>query len=487
MNPPAPVILSARERLILHRCAPTSPDQLHALIRSLFAIHVPRTPIRPNATAPFDYLTHAFFESEQPRDCILWASRGAGKTFYAALATALDLLFKPGIEIKVLAGSLEQAQRLHAHLRSIFDRPDLAELLESPPTTRQLILKTGSAAHMLTQSQASVRGARPQRLRCDEVDLFDPEIWEAAQFVTRSRKCGSINVRAGIEAISTWHRPGAVMDKLIREHEANQSRKLFRWTTIDVLARCPEPRPCEPCPLLPECAGSAKRAEGHVEIDDAIAIKSRAAQSSWQAEMLCEPPTLLDAVFPEFNPDRHLASPDIPAEAAHLAAMDFGFRAPTVTLFAALLPSDHLHIHDLHSATETILDHHIDAILAAPYPRPEWIAVDPAGHQRNDQTGSSAVALLQSRGLKVRARPSPIQLGIAALRARLDPAAGPPRLSIHPRCTALIDALRTYHYPRNQPHAVVPAKDGPDHAVDALRYLVVNLDHPYKTEVNSYI
>ncbi len=488
-----PILLSARERLLLHRCAPANPDQLHALINTLFAIHVPRKPLLPNSTAPFDYITHAFFETppthHTPRDCIVWASRGSGKTFYAALATALDLLFKPSIEIKVLAGSLEQAQRLHAHLRTFFDRPDLAECLESPPTQRRTLLKTGSVVELLTQSQTSVRGSRPQRLRCDEVDLFDPEIWEAAQFVTRSKRCGEINVRAGIEAISTWHQPGAVMDKLIRAHKDAPSppTRLFRWTTIDTLAHCPESRPCEPCPLLPECNRRAKRAQGHIEIDDAIAIKSRASKRAWQSEMLCDEPTLVDAVFPEFSRARHVVHTDPPKDATHLAGMDFGFRAPTVVLFACLTPDDTLHIVDMYSATETILDRHADAILDSPYPNPEWIAVDPAGRQRNDQTGISAVALLAQRGLTVRSRPSSINMGISALRARLDPASGPPRLTIHPRCADLIAALERYHYPRNQPLATTPAKDGPDHAIDALRYLVVNLDHPYKASITSYL
>ena len=34
---------------------------------------------------------------------------------------------------------------------------------------------------MLAQSQRAVRGLRVQKLRCDEVEMFNPSIWEAAQ------------------------------------------------------------------------------------------------------------------------------------------------------------------------------------------------------------------------------------------------------------------------------------------------------------------
>ncbi|MDL1948463.1 hypothetical protein FBQ97_01430 [Acidobacteria bacterium ACD] len=49
-------------------------------------------------------------------------------------------------------------------------------------------------------------------------------------------------------------------------------------------------------------------------------------------------------------------------------------------------------------------------------------------------------------------------------------------LRIDPRCARLIEALRSYHYPAEQRDSLEPVKDGSDHACDALRYLVVNLD-----------
>ncbi len=51
----------------------------------------------------------------------------------------------------------------------------------------------------------------------------------------------------------------------------------------------------------------------------------------------------------------------------------------------------------------------------------------------------------------------------------------------------LIESLERYHFPEDNPHSLEPVKDGADHAVDALRYLVVNLDRPYITRVYGYV
>ena len=47
---------------------------------------------------------------------------------------------------------------------------------------------------------------------------------------------------------------------------------------------------------------------------------------------------------------------------------------------------------------------------------------------------------------------------------------------IHANCVGLIEALSRYRFPSDRPEAREPVKDGADHAVDALRYLLVPLD-----------
>jgi len=472
---------------------PGGADALHDWLRQHLSLTIPREPIIEGHSSPFAYLCHSFFEHDQPRDALVWANRGGGKTFLGALATALDLAFKPGIEIRILAGSLEQAGRMHEHLRSFFSREPFAKLVEGKMTEKRLRLTSGSRVELLAASQASVRGTRVQKLRCDEVDLFDPKIWEAAQLVTRSAQCGNVFVPGSVECLSTMHQPFGMMSRLVKEAESG-SRKLFNWGVVDVLERCGPQHQCATdigeCDLLPECDGSAKEREepGHISVSDAITMKRRVSLPVWNAEMLSLEPRRSDCVFPEFKPELHVVTQDPSPEMQSMlvAGMDFGFRAPTVILWGQLTKAGELVIIAERVQRETVIAHHARAITDGPLPAPTWIGVDPAGRQRSDQTGQSNIQILKEHGLSIRARPSRIAEGLALVSARLKPAAGEPTLRIHARCNQLIESLTQYHYPPEQPGSMEPVKDGPDHAVDALRYLIVNLDSPHASRASRY-
>ncbi len=496
---------------------PRSPDQLHALLAQEFDLHVPTTPLIAGHASPFDYLVHAFFEdgnwrhacgqwgehksNEQAiRDCVVWANRGGGKTFLGAVATMLDLVFKSGIEIRILGGSMDQSKRMHAHLAGLFRHGSIAGMIDGRITQTRVRLTNGSACEVLAQSQTSVRGTRVQKLRCDEVELFDPDVWEAAQLTTRSKQCGDIYVHGAIECLSTMHVPHGIMFQIVKE-AAGGSRRLFKWGVVDVLGACDDTHECvhehgQDCPLHADCSGRAKqryeRAEvaGHISIDDAISLRGRVGDATWQSEMLCLRPSRSDTVLPEFDNREHVVR-DLPADRANwtwLGGMDFGFRAPTVVLRAGLDDSGVLWIVDEHVESDAVLDVHITAIKDdSKWPRAKWTGVDPAGRQRNDQTGLSNIQQMKKAGLNVRSRPIGLGESLMLVRSRLKPAHGEPRLYVHARCEKLIESLERYHYPKDNPESLTPVKDGFDHAVDALRYLIVNLDRPVKTVRGSYL
>lgn len=484
---------SARLRLLQAAC-PHNPDQLHRFVRLGLGINTTRTTITPDASPPFDYLTHSFFGDHHPAlsthnspaDLVVWANRGGGKTLLGAVASLLDLIFKPGIQLRILGGSLEQSARMHAHLLQLLRAPLLHHpkpgspqaILAEPPTQRRLTLANGSSLEILAQSHRSVRGTRVHRLRCDEVEEFHPDIWQAAQLTTRSGRCGPWHVRGSIHALSTAHRPGGLMTRLTdRTSPASTRRTRFRWTALDTAATCPPDRPCEPCPIHADCLGLAKHARGYIPIDDLIQQHSRTSESTWQSEMLCNRPSRDDTVYPTFNPTRHVRpfTHNI-TDTTLLAGMDFGLRSPTAFLWAALIPNNTdtptLHVIDEYHQANKTLHQHLDHIAARPWPIPQWTAVDPAGAARNAHSGRSDIDLLRDRGHTIRTHRHRIREGIERVRARIDH----DRLLIDPRCTNLIHALNTYHFDPRRPHLEDPVKDGPDHAADALRYLIVNLD-----------
>lgn len=300
------------------------------------------------------------------------------------------------------------------------------------------------------------------------------------------------------------------MSTLIAQASApDPPRTLFKWNVIDVLERCPSPprpdaRTCESCALQPECAGAAKkrRDAGHFSIADALVMKQRSGKSAWESEMLCIRPMRRNAVYQEFDPARHVyASAEEPLESTQpdpcspvsvpsstlIAGMDFGFRSPTAIVWATFeAASGIVRVIDERIEAEALFADHLRALNRPPQGQsraPRWIGVDPAGCQRSDQTGESPVSLLKHAGFEVRHRRATIESGLRDVRARLQPAEGPPRLLIHARCTRLIDAMMNYRYDDRDR---APLKDGHDHAVDALRYMITNLDPRPTSTINFY-
>jgi hypothetical protein len=274
----------------LERMAPRDLRQVRAAAESLGGVRIVDRATVPGHDAPLDYLGQAYFEGRAQVDCLVIANRGGGKTRLAAVATVIDLLFKPGIQVRILGGSLEQSARMYEHLRAIFLRGRLAEFVEGNVTQRGFSLRNGSRVETVAQSAMSVRGQRIHRLRCDEVELFDPEVWEAAQMTTLSGRCGQFEVRGGIEALSTQHLRDGMVSRLIKD--AAPSRRVIRWSVLDVLERCDPARSCASCPIHNDCQGRAKEpiSPGHFPVEEAVAQRCRVSDKAWAAEMLCLPP-----------------------------------------------------------------------------------------------------------------------------------------------------------------------------------------------------
>jgi hypothetical protein len=193
-------------------------------------------------------------------------------------------------------------------------------------------------------------------------------------------------------------------------------------------------------------------------------------------------------VLPEFDEQVHIVDtiPD-PVKGGHcVAGMDFGIRSPTVILFGHCDTDGSLWITGEHVQSDVALTEHI-GVIQSRNPTPAWIGVDPAGRQRGLQTGISDVQAMRRAGLIVKDRKLGLHEGLKLIRTRLKPATGGARLYIHRTCNQLIDSVRRYHYPKDQPFSDSPEKDGYDHCVDALRYLVQNLDKGFTSAHENYI
>jgi hypothetical protein len=361
---------------------------------------------------------------------------------------------------------------------------DLAgEELERPTrAAKKLRLQSGSNAAVLTQSQRAVRGLRVQKLRCDEVELFDPDVWEAAQLITRSSTDGERSVRGSIEAISTYHKVGGLMSRLI-DAAPQRGLKIVHWCLLEVLERCPPDRPCEGCPLWDECRGVAKlKCDGFVGIDDAIAMKCRVCAETGHAEMLCRRPSRRGRVFPTFSRDLHVREIEpLNSDDWHLA-IDFGFNS-FMCLWIARRGELTMVVDELCSKHQS-LEANVSHIRSHRW-KVSRVFCDQAGTGMNAQTAESDVQYLRRHGFTVKCRASPIHTGLEMIRSALQSAAGDVRLQIHPRCRTLIAAMEAYRYPDE--NAETPLKDGVnDHPIDALRYYFVNSARSGEAKARKY-
>jgi hypothetical protein len=350
--------------------------------------------------------------------------------------------------------------------------------------TKRVVLTNGSTAAVLTQSERAVRGLRVQKLRCDEIENFDPDVWAAAQLTTRSNP----HAGAAIEACGTFHEVGGVMEQAI-DAAKDRGVPVLRWCLLDVLQRCEPVRSCASCVLNEECGGRAKTlSSGFVSIDDAVQMKGRVSKESWEAEMLCRRPSRRGAVFPTFDPSRHVVerAPTGPI----VIGVDFGFANPFVALWIEVQGEGEgrrFHVVEEYRQPGRTVPEHVLALRHRPW-RTGTIYCDPAGAAVNGQTGQSDVSVLRQAGFAVRHRPSRIAAGVELIRRLLSPADGsPPRLTVDPGCASLIRSLRAYRYTHSGTGGEMPLKDGEhDHAIDALRYALVNLLHPTGVRIRRY-
>jgi hypothetical protein len=432
-----------------------SPDALHLWLQHYLKLKVPRTHVCANHCAPFDYLWRAYHEPTT--DLIVWASRAGGKTRLGAAATLLDALHKPTVQIRILGGSFEQSLKMWEYLADDVQRLELGKI-----RNRRILFPSGSTVGVLTQSQRCVRGVHVEKMRCDEVEMFTPEVWEAAQLVTKSSKVA----RGSIEALSTMHKSYGVMNKVIER--ANESgTPVLRWCILEVLEKCVG-RECSTCPLHEECGGIAKeKCDGYLAIDDAIAMKRRVSRETWESEMLCRRPSTEGSVFGSFDMDVHVKEVE---GKANWLAVDFGYANPFVCLWIAD-EGTQVKAIDEYVMRGKVVAEHVEEL------RKRWgdvrrVACDPAGNGRSEQTGESTITILRRNGYTVKNRHSGIMDGIERVRAALCSGDRKVSLVIHPRCRELIKAMRCY---RVEEGSERPVKDGEnDHAVDALRYFFVN-------------
>lgn len=467
---------------------PQTNPELWAFIGAHFNLWLPHKIFTPGHSSPFAFVADCFFHPGE--DVAAWASRSGIKTLGVSVIAAIEFAFTYGLEARVLSGSEDQARNLYEYWEKwcyfLGDRI-------TGDIKKQLTRVAGGRMEILAASEKRVRGPKVHRLYEDELDSIEPDIDKAA--------AGMISSHGGIPGCtrytSTWHRVDGPMASLVDGTPDNGVR-LHKWNVWESIANCPAERHrdgagCDECNLEPVCRpkarefhddpareiGIAADADGLYHIDDVIKVYRKVGLRTWEAEYECKRPAVEGAVYADFDEAEHRCK-EPPAALTVYRAIDWGFNV-FVCLWLGVDKNDNVYLLDTYKAERARLRVHADYILARPG-QVRATYCDPAGRNKNDQTGRSDVDEFAGYGIKcdyaLTGWAREIANGVQLVRAALKPASGPPRFRYVPteNNRVFVRDMQSYiNIRRNDIYVDSPKDPQPaEHTMDALRYFYVN-------------
>jgi hypothetical protein len=165
----------------------------------------------------------------------IWlAMRGSGKTQNLAILCFMESIFKPNCWTTVLGGSLEQSQNIIRYLEILWSKPLIPKnLLNGKVNGRGYKCLNGSWVKALPASMVSVRGPHPERLRLDEVDEMDPNLFDAAL----GQPMDNCGIPAQTLVSSTLQYAHGLMAEIV-DHREEKNGKLYSWCVKEVEEPC---------------------------------------------------------------------------------------------------------------------------------------------------------------------------------------------------------------------------------------------------------
>jgi hypothetical protein len=457
----APTLDAARET------RPETSGHLWRWINAYTGIRVPHQAICRGHSAPFDPIARSW--TDAPGMMLVHGPRGGGKSLGQGILTHAASRFAPNMGTRILGGSKAQAEQVYHAVRLTAldstgpagnDRGSLAELLKTEARYRN-----GSHVSILAASPTSVRGPHVPRLVLDEVDEIDPDVREASLGM-----CMSLNgYRAQVIMSSTWHRLEGPMSDLL-EKGREGAFPTFSFCIFEVLERCPDERSgpnlerCPECPLKPWChdegiaeAGTprAKRSNGHYSIDSLAQKVLATSVRVFESDYLCRGPRADGLWFPTFSRATHVGveAEYKPGHPVYLAVDCGSSRYTGGVLFQVLEWNDGqiwVNVFADYIGVDVVSEQNARTLLELSRircnGRLDRVRLDPASGARTSLGPAAYGEYERIFGSRLIA-PWPLRSvrdSLELLDAFVRPAAGPPKLRIHPRCETTIRALECF-------------------------------------------
>ena len=219
---------------------------------------------------------------------------------------------------------------------------------------------------------------------------------------------------------------------------------------------------------------------------DIIEAKNTLNKDIYKQEYGAKFTALSGAVYGDFERDNNVGDYKVNRELPVFLGIDFGFREPAC-LFAQIKNIDnllHVYIVDELVHIKNISDRDFFSLIIEKGYRLGRCFGDPAGYQMQSSVGmGSAHIFRQMIGKPIMTMKDKtsrsIASGINHVRNFILSDNNISRLHIDKKCEGLIEDIESYRYPDDEGKSLkeLPLKDGiHDHSMDALRYLLINLD-----------
>jgi len=176
-------------------------------------------------------------------------------------------------------------------------------------------------------------------------------------------------------------------------------------------------------------------------------------------------------VYSEFLRTVHMVKPfKFPDHWQRIRGIDYGYTNPFVCLWGALDEDKRLYIYDEHYKSKTLIKDHAADIKA----RDGKYAFTVADWDAQDN------AEMHEEGIYTQNAQKDVMIGIQKVKARLAKQAdGRPRLFIFENCVNTLKEIGMYRWNQSKEgrnEKEEPVKEA-DHAMDALRYMVMEIDN----------
>lgn len=194
--------------------------------------------------------------------------------------------------------------------------------------------------------------------------------------------------------------------------------------------------------------------------------------------------------FKEWREERHTCEPfEIPREWRRFRAMDWGYNDPCCVLWFAVAPDKHIYVYNEYYKSERLVNDVAHTIR-------EMTGFDKVGYtvgspdmwqkrgmlnfSKSGMVGESIAESLQKGGVAVQPADNNRKIGWQRVREFLaDAPDGVPYLQVFKTCRNLIKYLPLMQF---DDHDKEDAKDGDDHAPEALRYGLMSRPSPIVTK-----